>query len=400
MTRSHPLLLAVVFAAASLLLLGGRAAQARGAADPGPGPGELTILAADPAAPAGNGSLTLTTTVGLNPTCVGATAAITVAAGTPLTFCYHIVNGTGYTFTSHSLRDQLAENILNDTAAVLPPGASATFTRTVVATGSVLNTAVWGATQPITGYNIATGSCAHVPDLSAAGPALPLADDTLTNLTLPFDFQLYDRVSNRLRVSNNGAALLDEPTAGVSFGNSALPTSGLRHGLAVFWDDLADVSGGVYAGLYTYTTTSQAADGLLPDVLRPPGLQPQASVVYYVVEYHQRALFLGPFNPVNPGTFALMLLKPGQGADGTVVMCYQDTFFNNPGSNYGALATIGLNHDGGTAAQFSYNTAHPELTGAFGISYQPLGGQHAAATASSAARVTALTTVALPLIQR
>jgi len=384
--RNHPYLLALAFGLASLLLLGGRAAQAREVPPPaGPITGPLQLAPADPAAgPAGFSGLIMTETVGLNPAICAATTAITVPAGTPVTLCYRLYNDSGFSLNTHNLHDTLAEGLLNEYVGVLAPGGNATLTRTLVATSSVNNLATWSVTQPITSYQIAAEICSPFPDISASGQALHLADDALVNITLPFYFPLYDRFSNRLRVSNNGAALLDEPYAGVSFSNAGLPTPGLPHGLAVFWDDLDEETGEVYAGLFTATAAATA-------------LQPQTTSDYYVIEYQQRSLFPGP---TNPGTFALLLLLPGQGNDGYVKMCYQDTFFGDAAHDFGASATIGLNHTGGAADLYSLNTAHPALTGTAGLGFTPVGGPHPAFAATAAARLTVLTVLNLPLISR
>jgi hypothetical protein len=386
--RGHALLLAGTFALAIGLLLGGRAAQAGPAPDEDPFTDTLTVIAGDPpAVPAGASELTLQTTVGLDPNCLGATQAITVPAGTLVTFCYHVVNNTPYTLTTHTLRDQYAENILNEASAVLGPGASTNWKRSQVVSASAANVATWTATLPIGTYAAILASCTNYPDITGTGQNLNLDDDEVVNLSLPFHFPFYDRYSNRLRVSENGVLLFDEPNAPVGFGNVSLPTAGLPHGLAAFWDDLTDETGQVAAGLFD-------GGALLADA--PPGLQPQIAGTYYVVEYRNRSVYPGPSNT---GTFAVLLSAPGQGSDGVIIVCYKDTFFARADSNYGKSATLGVNHNSGVATLWSYNTEHTELTGTFGILYMPVGSHHAFAD-SDGARVNAITTIRLPIIQR
>lgn len=399
MRKRLPLLLALAFALACATLLGGRVAQARSAPPPpptAPVTGELTL---GPAAPEGPGGLILTTTVGLNPSVCAVTQAITVPAGTLVTFCYQVRNTSGVTLTAQTLRDQLTDPIIADYNFSLPPGAGALLTRTLPVYGSVNNLATWSATRPITSYTIGTGSCGQFPDISATGQALNLGDDEARNLTLPFNFLLYDRYSDRLRVSNNGAAVLDSPSANIGFGNQTLPASALPHGLALFWDDLDARQGNVYAGVFTFTAAMQAeADPGSLEMLVPPGPAPQGgSYVYYVIEYKLRPHFAGP---LDGGSFALLLLAPGSGTPGFVVMCYQDTGFGEAAYNNGKSATIGVNHNGSTATQFSFNTAHPELTGVAGVNFTPDGSGQAGLAASSAARVYAQTVVDLPLVQK
>ncbi len=386
--RSSPLVLALVFVAATLLLLGGRAAQAHEAAPPAPltsAPTSepLVVTAADPAAaaPAGGPALLLATTVGLDPNCLGATEAITVPAGTQVTFCYQVTNLTGYTLTAHTLRDYFGENLLNELSLALPNGASTSYKRAVTPPGSVTNLATWSVTQPITGYTAVNLNCADYPTLSG-GQALHLDDDEAVNLTLPFHVQFYDRYTDRLRVSNNGAVLFDEPNAGIGFTNNPLPTAGLPHGLAAFWDDFDAQTGEVYAGLATVSGVS-----------------------VYVVEYRSRSVFGG--GPTNPGSFAVMLFAPGQSYDGHVAVCYKDTNFDGSPegtdgtvNDFGGLATLGVNHNGGAATQYSFNTPNVALTGTFGLLYTPLGGAHAAFAASDSARVNVITILNLPLVLR
>ncbi|MCC7361946.1 MAG: hypothetical protein IT317_20850 [Anaerolineales bacterium] len=403
MHKRLPLLAALAFGLACALLLGGRVAQARGA-PPSAGPviGELTLGPAapiGPASPGGLGGLVLTTTAGLNPGVCAVTQAITVPAGTLVTFCYQVRNTGSVTLTAHTLRDQLTDPIIADYNFSLPPGAVALLTRTLPVYGSVNNLATWSATKPITSYTIGVGSCGVFPDISATGQALNLGDDEAANITLPFEFLMYDRYSDRLRVSNNGAAVLDSPTTGIGFGNQALPASALPHGFALFWDDLDARQGNVYAGVFTFTAAmqAQAAQGG-QEVLLPPGPAPQGGEYgYYVIEYKQRPHYGGP---LDGGAFALALLAPGSGTPGFVVMCYQDTDFGNAIYNNGASATIGLNHNGGAATQFSFNTAHPELMGDAGVSFTPAGSGQTGLAAGSAARVYAQTVVNLPLVNK
>ncbi len=392
--RKHPYALALAFGLASWLLLSGRAAQAREVPPPeGPTMGELQLDPASADADAGPAVFTgliVTETVGLSPNVCATTTAITVPAGTLVTLCYRLYNDSGSLLNTHNLHDTLTDGLLNDTYLGLPQGSSTTLTRTIVATSSVLNLAVWSVTQPITSYTVSLGTCPTFPDLSGSGQALHLGDDAMVNVTMPFYFQLYDRFSNRLRVSNNGAVLLDEPNGGVSFSNSALPTAGLPHGLALFWDDLDSATGEVYVGLKTFLAAELAGG-------EAAALDPQATYNYYVIEYWQRSLFPGP---TNAGTFALLLAAPGQGIDGTVSMCYQDTGFGDAGHDFGASATIGLNHNGSVADTYSFNTAHPALTGTAGLDFEPVGGSHAAFVSSASARLNVITKVNLPIVTR
>lgn len=89
-----------------------------------------------------------------------------------------------------------------------------------------------------------------------------------------------------------------------------------------------------------------------------------------MILYHQRSHFPGP---TNTATFALGMLRSGQGLDGYLFYCYQDTDFGSAALNYGASATIGVNRDAAAAVQFSFNTANQAQLGGpnTGLGYLP-----------------------------
>jgi hypothetical protein len=377
MKRSHPFWLALAFLLVSTFLVGGRVAQAR-ALDLGAG--------LDPA----GDPLGLEATVGTDPTICSLTQTITVPAGTAVTYCYTVTNNTSYTLTRHTLSDSYQNHVMVDQPYTLTPGASVALTRTLVVYGSQVNVAEWQATQPITGYAMSEIACNHYPDASG-GTNLQLTDDGLANLTLPFAFDFYDRHSARLRVSNNGLLFFDEPDLGGLFiNNFALPSSAIPHALAAFWDDWDDETGAVYAGSVSVPTSALAGSAALA------GVAPQGDLEFYAVEYRGRSIYEGPSDP---GSFAVLLAAPGQGADGAIIVCYKDTYFNRPLHDYGASATIGLNHNQSQAQQASFNTPQVELTGTFGLQFLPLGLHHGYVV-SDAAEVHVYTTINVPLASK
>jgi hypothetical protein len=99
---------------------------------------------AEPAAPQVLG-LNLTKTVGLDPNSCATTDAISVDAGTSVTYCYLVTNtGTENLFT-HDLRDSELGSILSNFLFSLAPSASAFLTQTAILTDTVTNSATWTA---------------------------------------------------------------------------------------------------------------------------------------------------------------------------------------------------------------------------------------------------------------
>lgn len=334
----------------------------------------------------GNG-ITLTKTVGTDPAVCATTDHITVTLGTEVVYCYSVTNNSATTLDYHTIEDSDLGIVLNQFPYALAPGASAFITTSATPLQSSTNTATWTAEDPAD-YNLITGTCTF-PDISATGTPLDLSDDGEVDLTLPFLFPFYNRLSDQITVSNNGVVVLDYPGFNVPFTNGPLPSSQLPHAIVPFWDDLDSETGNVYVGLYTYTLA------LENDLLAPPTDNAQGAMSYYVIQWHERSHFPGP--SASTVTFAIGLIVPGQGFDGYMFFCYPDTTFGDPALDYGASATIGINSGGSIAEQFSYNTAHPELTGTFGMGFIPLGGGQAHA-AEDTAHVAVLRFVYLPVV--
>lgn len=313
--------------------------------------------------------------------------------GMDVFYCYSVTNNSASTLDYHTVEDSDLGIILNQFPHSLSPGASAFITASATPLQSVTNTASWTAENPAD-YNMITGSCTF-PDISATGTPLNLSDDEEVDLTLPFLFPFYNRLSNQITVSNNGVIVVDAPGSNVPFTNEPLPSSSLLNALVPFWDDLDSETGNVYVGLYTYTLALE--DDLLAMPLQNvQGTEnAQGAPTYYVVQWHERSHFPGP-SP-STVTFAAAMIAPGQGLDGYIFFCYPDTTFGNPALDFGASATIGLNSGGSIAKQFSYDTAHPELTGTFGIGFLPLGGGQAH-SAEDTAHVAVLRSVYLPVV--
>lgn len=316
--------------------------------------------------------LGLKKTVGVNPAVCAATDTISATVGTRVIYCYTITNNTPFTLTDHTVEDSGLGTLVRHLTYPLVPGASAYFTQSAIISTTTVNTATWTAVSPIPSYTTLTGACSPFPDISQTGTALNLADDGAINLNLPFRFQFYDEFTAQLRVGNNGGAMFGDASAQLPALNTAFTTTSIARLMAPFWDDLVSNTGNVYAGMYTTTLTMPGA--------RATNEQP-LGLSYFVVEWKDVSHF--PQSP-SEATFALMLLKPGQGNDGYLIFCYEDTVFGIGLLDNGGSATIGLNKNGSEATQFSYNTAHPELNGGFAVAFLPDGeGQAAVATASA-----------------
>lgn len=95
-------------------------------------------------------AITLNKTAGLDSSC-GLSDVITVTWGTRVTFCYTATNTGSLTLTTHTLTDTLLGPILEESPAVLPPGASHWVTATWNVPngwGPIEHCAVWTAGDP------------------------------------------------------------------------------------------------------------------------------------------------------------------------------------------------------------------------------------------------------------
>lgn len=280
---------------------------------------------------------------------------INVIQGTDVQYCYFVQN-TGD--TPLSLHDIVSEHFgpvemgLNQ---VLGVGAS-TLVRKVVATplGNQINVATWYARESAPGYTQIEGTCTF-PNIATTGTAMNLGDDERIVIPLPEALSIYGARSSQLSVCNNGFVSYPSALATCPFTNAAFPRAVPALTLAPYWDDLDSETGSVYRGEFVYTQAPASIRG---------------STAYYVIQYHQRSHFPGPGNTA---TFALGLLRSGQGIDGYVFYCYQDTDFGSATLNYGASATVGVNRDAGAAMQFSFNTANQARLGGpnTGLGYLP-----------------------------
>lgn len=309
--------------------------------------------------------ISLDLTVGTNPNSCATTESITVLPNTEVTYCYSVTNHTDITLSSHTLTDTVFGTILAEAPFNIAPGATFVLTASDTPLDDDSNTAVWTVFPPLE-YTLGTGNCPAFPDITDTGTALNLADDEYADVTLPITFQIYDVLTSKVLVSDNGIIVAEETDEDFpSPENGPIPTDELNRVIAPFWDDLDEGMGNIYVGPYTFTTPIAGT----PSLLAPAGVTTGA-VNYFAVEWFRRRHFDGPDGGAI--TFTTLLAYPGQGIDNYIITCYRDTEFGDSELDYGASATIGLNRFNGHGIQYSYNTPSPHLTGTFGVGYSAM----------------------------
>lgn len=105
-------------------------------------------------------SLTLLKTVGTLPSVCATTNIITVAANTPVYYCYTVTNTGPVPLITHTLQDDKLGILLNDVVLNLAPGASTFITAPATIAITTTNVATWTAYPPFgppaTGISTAT----------------------------------------------------------------------------------------------------------------------------------------------------------------------------------------------------------------------------------------------------
>ena len=92
--------------------------------------------------------ITLTKTVGTDPSVCAATDEIDVAKGTAATYCFRVTNTGPVTLSLHTLEDSHLGSILSDFGFLLPPDATIFLTQTAIITQTTANTATWTGFNP------------------------------------------------------------------------------------------------------------------------------------------------------------------------------------------------------------------------------------------------------------
>lgn len=165
---------------------------------------------------------------------------------------------------------------------------------------------------------------------SAAATNLGLGDDEHVTIPIGFTFNYYCTSYTSVTVNSNGTLTFDLGAPNISLVNQPLPyaTSDYSTIVAVYWDDL------------------------------DPG-EPGAAVLYEVkgTAPNRRLIVqwqnVPRYGVIGAGTFEVVLFE----STNKILFKYQDVNFGDATYDYGAAATVGIQKDGTTAVQYSYNTA-------------------------------------------
>lgn len=154
----------------------------------------FTVSASDIATvtvPIANPSISVTKTVGLDPTTCATTDSITLSAtGGEATYCFEVTNTGDITLTHHTVTDSHLGSIVSGLTYDLAPGASVFITATANVTQTTVNTATWtafiaGSPVPISATaddtaTVAVASLVTGVDLSADDAQTSNAGTTVT----------------------------------------------------------------------------------------------------------------------------------------------------------------------------------------------------------------------------
>jgi len=113
-----------------------------------PGPYAVAVASSSATVNILPAAISLTKTVGLDPSVCAETDEITVAAGTAVTYCYEVTNSGEVALSLHDLEDSELGALLTAFNFVLEPGASVFITQTAVITQPTINTATWTSYNP------------------------------------------------------------------------------------------------------------------------------------------------------------------------------------------------------------------------------------------------------------
>lgn len=149
-------------------------------------------------------AISLTKTMGTDPSLCAETDELTVESGTEVTYCYEVINTGDITLTLHDLDDTDLGPIVSSFPHDLEPGANFFITQTLIVTSSVVNTATWtaynsGPTDVVT----ATASAAIT-----IGDELP-AEIDLSPESLSETLGQNAQSSQTITISNMGTADLE-----------------------------------------------------------------------------------------------------------------------------------------------------------------------------------------------
>ena len=113
-----------------------------------PGPVDVAVASDSATVNVVPPQITLTKTVGTDPSVCAATDEIDVAKGTAATYCFRVTNTGPVTLSLHTLEDSHLGSILSDFGFLLPPDATIFLTQTAIITQTPANTATWTGFNP------------------------------------------------------------------------------------------------------------------------------------------------------------------------------------------------------------------------------------------------------------
>ena len=139
-----------------------------------PGPVDEATAVATATVTVPEPAISLTKTVGTDPSICAPASAITLAGGGNVTYCYEVTNTGPITLTLHMLEDSELGGILDDFPYTLSPGASAFLTATATITQTTVNTATWQAYNdgPIDVATATATATVTITDVPTPGIAL------------------------------------------------------------------------------------------------------------------------------------------------------------------------------------------------------------------------------------
>ncbi|MGA1820436.1 MAG: hypothetical protein ACMUHU_05440 [Thermoplasmatota archaeon] len=159
-------------------------------------------------------------------------------------------------------------------------------------------------------------------------------DDTVTSVSIPFQFPFYGNLYTTCHPSSNGLLGIHESSSSLS--NTGIPSTSSPNGfVSPYWDDIS-----VYQsyGAYCYTIA---------------GTDPTTGEQYFCIEwYHAACPYYYYGSSSYEITFEVLLYNSGR-----IKIQYLDAYTAYSGYDYGGSATVGIESpDGSTGLQYSYNS--------------------------------------------
>lgn len=201
---------------------------------------------------------------------------------------------------------------------------------------------LFGSDDSYNGYSF-TPPVLPCDDISATGTNAALTDDSQAVANIGFNFPVYGTLFDQVTIQSNGAIHFSGDGVYMTYNNVCMPsaTNPSDNDLYVFWDDLNPNA----AGAVRYQT------------LGSPGAQ--RFIVQWDVPHYS-----------GDTTDLLRFQAMMEEASGNITVCYPDVQSAANAGDFGAEATVGLQHDSVSGGvQFSCNTG--DLSDGLEILYIP-----------------------------